>query len=156
VHPDGRRSVISRNESIVSHHPIDEFGEVDPGNGVASLRYGLLILVGDHFAVALDEAIAEMGVRFLVQPRDQCFERRLDVANQSSGRRMAAAQMGRLEVDLHDLRVFRIELPLGEIRAEQQQGVAFQNGVIGRLVPDDPGHADIVRIVVFEGVLSPG
>src|SRR5277367_2317809 len=64
--------------------------------------------------------------------------------------------MGRLDVDLHDLRVFRIELPPGKVRAEQQQGVAFPNGVIGSLVPNESGHADIVRIVIFEGVLAPG
>jgi hypothetical protein len=127
VHSDGSRSVISRNEGIVSRHPVDD-----------------------------DEGIAEMGARFLVQPRDQCFESRLDVANQSSGHRMAAAQMGRFDVDLHDLRVVRIELPPGKIRAEQQQGVALPNGVIGRLVPDEPSHADVMRIVVFEGVLAPG
>ena len=74
----------------------------------------------------------------------------------ASGHRMAAAQMGRVDVDLHDLRVVRIELPPGKIRAKQQQGVAFPNGVIGRLVSDEPGHADIVRIVVFEGVLAAG
>src|ERR1700692_1536075 len=60
VHPDGSRSVISGNEGIIGRPPVDEFGKVDPRNGVVSLRCGLLFLVGDHFAVALDEAIAEM------------------------------------------------------------------------------------------------
>ena len=126
MHPDGSRSVISRNQGIVGRHPVDEFGKVDPGNGVTSLRYSFLFLVGNHFAVALDEAIAEMGVRFFVQPGDQSIEGRLDVANQSSGHRMAAAQMGRVDVDLHDVRMIGIELSPGEIRAEQQQGVAFR------------------------------
>ena len=97
-----------------------------------------------------------MGLRFCVQPGDQCFEGSLDVANQSLGDRMPPPQMGRLDVDLHDLRFVGIELPPGKIRAEQQQGVAFPNGVIGRLVSDQPGHADIVGVVVFEEILAPG
>src|SRR5689334_20475546 len=98
--------------------------------------------------MALDEAIAETRVRFLLQPGDQCFESSFDVANKPSGHRMSAAQMSRVKVDLHDLRVVWIELPPGEIRTEQQQGVAFPNGVIGRFIPDQASHANIVRIVV--------
>src|SRR6266436_176302 len=67
---------------------------------------------------------------------------------------MATAQMARLDVDLHDLGVFGIELPPGEIRAEHQQRVTVAQGMIARLIAQYPGHAYVVRVVVFEGVLA--
>jgi hypothetical protein len=42
----------------------------------------------------------------------------------------------------------------GEIRPEQEQHIAIENGVIAGWSTDDPSHADIVRVVVFEEVLA--
>jgi hypothetical protein len=73
--------VVSRNKSIISGHPVDDLGKVDTGNGVTSLRDGLLLLTCDDFAVALNKVIAESAVGLFVQPGDQCFESCLDVAD---------------------------------------------------------------------------
>ena len=59
-----------------------------------------------------------------------------------------------VDVDLNDLRLVRIELRPREIRSEQQQHVAVENGVIAGGLADDPGHADVVRIVVLDEVLA--
>jgi hypothetical protein len=59
-----------------------------------------------------------------------------------------------LPVYLNDLRVDRIERAIGEVAPEQQQGVAGHHGVIARAKADQPGHADVVRIVVLDELLA--
>lgn len=43
----------------------------------------------------------------------------------------------------------RIELAIGEIASKDQKNVAIGHGVIARRKADQPGHADVVRIVPF-------
>ena len=69
---------------------------------------------------------------------------------------MPPPDVRRIDINLNDGRAIRIELGPGEIRAEQKQHVAVEDGMVAGGPADDAGHADIVRIVVFEGVLAPG
>ena len=62
--------------------------------------------------------------------------------------------MGRIDIDLNDRRLVRVELGPGEIRSEQKQHVTVENGVIAGASADDAGHADIVGIVVLDEVLA--
>ena len=57
-------------------------------------------------------------------------------------------------VDLHDLGLGRIERPIREIAAQQKQRVARHHRVIAGAEADQAGHADVVRIVVFDKRLA--
>src|SRR6476469_10918926 len=59
-----------------------------------------------------------------------------------------------ISIDLNDGRAIRIELGPGEIRAEQKQHVAVEDGVIASWAADDAGHPHIVWIVVLDEVLA--
>ena len=77
-----------------------------------------------------------------------------DVAQQTKRQRTAIAQGLRPDVDLHDACVLWIELPVGKVGPQHQQRIAFlHRGVAGREA-DQPGHADIVWIVVFDMLLA--
>src|SRR5260370_40683514 len=67
---------------------------------------------------------------------------------------MSPPDMRGIDIDLNDRRLARVELRPGEIRSEQQQRLAVEDCVIAGAYDDDPGHADIVGIVVFEKVLA--
>ena len=81
-------------------------------------------------------------------------QRGLDVADGADRHRMPPPDMRGIAVDLDDRRAVRIELGPGEIRAEQEQHVAVEDGVIAGGPADHAGHADIVGIVVFDEVLA--
>ena len=94
-----------------------------------------------------EEAIVVM----LHEAGQQRFQGRLDIADRADrADRVASDHMGRVRVDLDDLGLIRIELAPGEIAAERYQHVAVENGVIACRLADHAGHADVVRIVVFD------
>src|SRR5260370_25667002 len=67
---------------------------------------------------------------------------------------MTSSQMGRVNIDLHDLCLVWVKLPPGKVRAQHQQRIAIQQGVVAGLVAEHPGHSDVVGIVKLEEVLS--
>src|SRR5580693_4712948 len=80
----------------------------------------------------------------------------LDIANGPDRDRMPPPDVRRIAIDLNDGRAIRIELAPGEIRAEQKQHIAVEDGVIASWAADHAGHPDIVRIVVLDEVLATG
>ena len=50
--------------------------------------------------------------------------------------------------------IFRIELRVGKVGAEHQQGVAVHHRVIARRKSKQTGHADVIGIVVFDEFLA--
>ncbi len=62
--------------------------------------------------------------------------------------------MRRVDVDLHDMRRLGIELAPGKIAAQQQERVAFHQGVIAGLDTENTGHPDIERIVILDEILG--
>ena len=69
---------------------------------------------------------------------------------------MALAQMGRLDVDLNDIGMIRIELAPGKVGAEKKERVAAQNRMVGGFVPEQAGQADPMRIIGLKEVLATG
>ncbi|MGY3125686.1 hypothetical protein ACVWXQ_009623 [Bradyrhizobium sp. S3.14.4] len=61
--------------------------------------------------------------------------------------------MGRVDIDLHDLCLVRVELPPGKVGAQHQQRITIQQGMIPGLVAEHPGHSNVVGIVKLEEVL---
>ena len=66
----------------------------------------------------------------------------------------AVAEALRPEVDLRDLGVLRIELPVGKVRAQQQERVAVLHRGVARGEADQAGHADVEGVVVFDMLLA--
>ncbi len=54
-----------------------------------------------------------------------------------------------VNVDLNNFGVGWIEGAIGELGAQQDQGIGVHHGVEARGEANQPGHADIVRIVVL-------
>src|SRR5882757_9451017 len=94
----------------------------------------------------------EAAILVLLKTRQQSLQGRLDIANCPDRYRMSSPDMGRIEIDLDDLRRVWIELRPGEIRSEQKQHVAVENGMIAGGSADEARHTDIVRIVVLDEV----
>src|ERR1700761_5288160 len=69
---------------------------------------------------------------------------------------MPPPDVGRISINLYDLRAIRIELSPGEIRAKHQQNITVKDSVIAGRPADYAGHPDIVRVVVFDEVLAAG
>ena len=67
---------------------------------------------------------------------------------------MASSEMRRVDINLHDLRFVGIELAPGKIRAQHQQCVAVQQGMVAGLIPEHPGHSDVVRVVMLKEILG--
>src|SRR5438876_10911240 len=65
---------------------------------------------------------------------------------------MTSSQMGRVNIDLHDLCLVWVKLPPGKVCAQHQQCIAVQQGVVAGLIAEHPGHSDVVRIVKLEEV----
>src|ERR1700729_4668821 len=76
------------------------------------------------------------------------------VADYAEIKPATAAQILAANVDLRDLGLGRIELPIREISAEHEQGIATLHGVISGGKPDEPRHPHIVGIVPFDVLLA--
>src|SRR5258708_12475308 len=57
-------------------------------------------------------------------------------------------------IDLRYSGLRRIELPIREISAEHEQGIASLHGVVSGGKPDEPRHPHIVGIVPFDVLLA--
>jgi hypothetical protein len=55
--------------------------------------------------------------------------------------------------DTHRL-ALRVELSVGKIRSEHQQGVAVQHRIVARGEADQSGHADVVGVVPLDVLLA--
>jgi hypothetical protein len=98
----------------------------------------------------------ERVVIVLRKARQQGVEGGLDIANRPDSHRMAPPYVGGIGINLNDGRAIRIELAPGEIRAEQKQHIAVEDGVIAGGPAKDAGHPNIVWIVVLDEVLATG
>ena len=96
----------------------------------------------------------ERVVLMLLEAWQQSLQGRLYLADRADRDRMSPPDMRGVDVDLNDLCLARIELRPREIRPEQQQHIAVENGVIASGLADDPRHADVVRIVILDEVLA--
>jgi hypothetical protein len=105
--------------------------------------------------MALHAIIEETGVLTRGETWNERLQRRPHIPHHADLYRVTAAEVSRVDVDLHDSGVIGIELAPGEIAAEQQQRVARHQGVVTGRRPDDPGHANVERVVVFDEILGP-
>lgn len=84
----------------------------------------------------------------------QGVDRHGNVADDAEIELAAAAELGCAYIDLGDRDAAREELLVGEVRAEHQQQIASVHRLVTGGEADESGHADIVRIVVFDMLLA--
>ena len=94
------------------------------------------------------------AVRFRRELGQQRFEGGLHVAHKAEVNARAPADLFAAEVHLNDRRLMRIKLLIRKIRAEHEQHVAIHHRVITGGKPEQPGHAHVKRIVVFNEFLA--
>ena len=94
------------------------------------------------------------AVGFRRQPWQQRVDRDAHVAHHAKIDRAAAAEVLGAQVDLCDLGVARVELPVGEVGAQHEQQIALHHGVIAGTKADQPGHAHVERVVPFDTLLA--
>lgn len=103
---------------------------------------------------SFERRIQEAAICARPDSRQQRLQRRRDVAHRRDIDRMSATEMRAVDVNLNDRRLPRIELPPGEIAAEQQQRVALGQRVIAALRAEDTRHPYVVGVVVLQKILG--
>jgi hypothetical protein len=114
-----------------------------------------LVELSKRVLMALHAIVEETGVLTGGETWNERLQRRPHIPHHADLYRVTAAEVSRVDVDLHDSGAIGIELAPGEIAAEQQQRVARHQGVVTGRRHDDPGHANVERVVVFEEILGP-
>ena len=66
----------------------------------------------------------------------------------------AAPEVIGTNIHLRDLRLRRHECFVWKVGPKQQQHVALVHSMVGCPAPDQTGHADLIRIVVFDEMLA--
>jgi hypothetical protein len=95
----------------------------------------------------LARILEEAPVGLALELRHQRLQGRLHIADQTELQRRALAQRGAAPVDLHHVAMRRIEVAIREIGAEHHERVARHHRVIAGAEADQPGHADVERVV---------
>jgi len=111
-----------------------------------------------RLAIVFARLLEVAAVALLLELRQQRLDRFPHVAHHAHVDGRAPPDHFAALIDLRDPHAARIELPIGKIGPEHEQHVAIEHGVVARGKPDQPGHADVIRVVpldvflAFEGV----
>jgi hypothetical protein len=131
----------------------DRFGDLLRMNRFPAGRADGQIVEGLARSGVVLARLREVGlVAFLLQQQKQGGEGRFYVADHAEIDRGAASDLLGTQIDLHDAHTpsLRIELAVRKIGPEHQQDVAVEHRVVARREADQPGHADVVRVVPFD------
>jgi hypothetical protein len=107
-------------QRILRGQRVNGLRQVSPRDGGIRARNGFGLRRRDILPKALDVSVQKPAILMRPKTWEQRFQCRFDVANGSERYRMSSADMGRVEIDLDDLRLARIELRPGEVSAEQK------------------------------------
>ena len=113
----------------------------------------------------LVEALARLAIVLQCRPQMRSvparFERwqegaegRLDVPDEALVDSRAPTELLTADVDLDDPRVRRKELLVRKVRPQHQQDVAVHHRVVAGRESEQPGHADVKRVVVLDELLA--
>ena len=154
--PDRRRADVAGEDRVVGRELADQPRDILRMDDVAARpALGQLVEIGARLAVV--GAAPRRGTSrsvFGFSLRQQGRDRGADVADHAQIERAAVAEALRPDVDLRDPAPLGIELPVGEVGAEQQQRVALLHRGVAGGEADQAGHADIEGIVVLDMLLA--
>ena len=153
--PRNRRTDVGGEDGVLCRQFADHAGDrlrVDVARALIDDGQLVQILAGlDVVGLGTLQETAVRLLRQLGQQRGQC---RLDVAQQAERQRTTVAQRFRPHVDLRNFRLFREELAVREVGAQDQQGIAALHRFVAGGKADQTGHADIVGIIIFDMLLA--
>ena len=113
-------------------------------------RFGQVVQTLAGIAIVAQCFIKEFAVRFLFQQRQQGGKGGFDVAHQRHIDLAVRADAGRVDINLNDFGIRRVKRAVRELGAEQDQRVCVHHGVEAGRKTDQPGHAYIVGVIVFD------
>ena len=122
--------------------------------GSARFTHGEIVEPLARIPVVSETCIKIGAVGLAPDKRSQRIKRVLHISNHPQIDRSTAANLFPEPIQLNNFGVLRIELLIGEIRSQHQQGVAVHHGVVARRKTKQPGHSDVIRIVVFDKFLA--
>ncbi len=126
--PDGGRAHIAGENGVVIGKLTDLLRQILRVNGFIT-RFRQFVEAFTRVAVIVERFIQEAAVGFLLKQRQQRGERGVDIANQRHIHFTVRADAGRVDVDLNNFGVGRVKRAVGELGAEQDQGVGVHHGV---------------------------
>jgi hypothetical protein len=101
------------------------------------------------------EAYVEIGaVGLALDQRSQHLQRVLHISNQSQIDRSATANLVAEPIYLNDFRVLWVELLIWEVRSQHEQRIAIHHGVVAGRETKQPGHPNVIRVVVLDKLLT--
>src|SRR3954454_13989831 len=86
--------------------------------------FGQRVELPARLAVVVQRRVEMAACALPDDARQQGLDRVLDVAEKAEVDRAAVAERLRSSVDLRNASALRVERPVGEVRSEQQQGIA--------------------------------
>ena len=104
--------------------------------------------------VVRGHAVEVLRVASVAEAGQKRGDRILDGADESDLDRDPATDVLPPDIDLDDPGVLGKEGPVREIRTEHQQGVAVLHRPVAGRIPEQPGHPDVVRVVVLHPLLA--
>ncbi len=102
----------------------------------------------------LQRAVQVQRVGLLENVGEQGADRLLDVADDAEVDRAAVSERLRPDVDLQDTRMLRVERAVGKVRSQKEERVTALHRLVAGGEAHQAGHADVVRVVVFEVLLA--
>ncbi|SAJ31330.1 Uncharacterised protein [Enterobacter cloacae] len=151
--PDGGRSYVAGEDGIVVGEVADLLRQILRVDRFFA-RFGEIVQPLARIAIIAQGFIEEFAVRFFFQQRQQGGEGGFDIADKRHIHLAVRADAAGINVDLDNFGIRRVERAVRELGAEQDQRVGVHHGVEAAGKTDQPGHADIVRVIVFN-VLFP-
>jgi len=153
--PHGRRAYVSGEDGILRRELVDEAREILRVDG-AILARGARELVEPLSCVHVVRPgrLQECALSLSLDARQQCLHRLADIADETELQARALSEGAGIMVDLCDLRLRRIEVPVGKIGAEHQQRVAVHHRVVAGRKADEARHSDVERVVPLDVLLA--
>ena len=121
---------------------------------VAGPRHCEVVEAGARRRIVLARVVEETAVLAGGELGQEGGDRRLDIAEEGQVEPRAAAERLGTDVDLRHLSRGRVEIAVGKIGAEHHERIARAHRVIARAEADQPGHADIERVLPFDMFLA--
>ncbi|MNC05686.1 hypothetical protein D3C75_531770 [compost metagenome] len=114
---------------------------------IALLRKFVQAFAG--LAIVIQCFIQEAAVCFFFQKRNQCRKCGFNIPDQRHIHFTVCSDTARVDVNLNDFRVSRIESAIRKLGAEQNQRVGIHHGVEAGRKTNQPGHTYVIRVVIL-------
>ena len=153
---DDRRTDVGDEDGVVIRELVDDPRDVLRVDGPAPLGgHGELVKVLAGALVVLDRLLEVGAALVLLQHRQQRPHGLGHVPEERQVQRRALAQLLTAHVDLDDLRVLRVELPIREVRAEHEDGVGLLHRPVAGGEAEQPRQPDVEGVVSLHVLLAP-